>query len=582
MLPDSFLEELRYRSDIESAVGGYVQLKRRGKNLTGLCPFHNEKTPSFTVYPESQSFYCFGCGIGGDVITFVRNIENLDYMEAVRLLAERAGIALPEQDMDDRAARQKTRILEINRETARFFHDRLHTSEGQKGLDYLHDRGLSDRTIRHFGLGWAPDQWGKLTDHLTAMGYRREDMVAAAVSVNGKNNSCYDMFRGRVMFPIIDLRGSVIGFGGRTLGDRGPKYLNTPDTQVFKKSRNLFALNFAKASKRGELILCEGYMDVIALHKSGFDNAVATLGTSLTDAQARIISQYASEVVIAYDSDEAGQKASTRAINIFSSTGLRVKMLTLNGAKDPDEYIKKFGAGRFDMLLTDSSDATEYSITRIRQKHDTDTPQGKVAFLREIVGLLCDIKNPIEREVYAAKISAEVGINRDALLLEVKQGISRRIQSRQKQEDRQLRAFDPTPQATTIRPDFDRIKNLTSSVAQEKILALLILHPDCYKEVGGRLSPEHFGEKYRHIFEVICRRIEQSAGLNFTTLSEELSGGEMSILVGLTTPGEASVLSPDLTTDYVEAILAQHDTVSDEQVGNMDKEQWLNLFKHKA
>ncbi len=581
MLPDSFLEELRYRSDIETVVGGYLQLKRKGKNLTGLCPFHSEKTPSFTVYPESQSFYCFGCGAGGDVITFVRRIENLDYMETIRLLAQRAGVSLPEDSMDDRTARQKTRILEINRETARFFHDQLHKPRGEGGLKYLHERGLTDRTIRKFGLGWVPSGWQNLTDHLISKGYSRDDIVAAAVAVNGKRG-LYDMFRERVMFPIIDLRGSVIGFGGRIMGDGGPKYLNSPDTMVFKKSRNLFALNFAKASKRKQLILCEGYMDVIALHQAGFDNAVATLGTSLTEEQARIISQYATEVVIAYDSDSAGQTAATRAINIFSATGLRVRILTLNGAKDPDEYIKKFGSARFEMLLEGSSDATEYNIGRIRQRHDTQTSQGKVAFLREVVTLLCELKNPLELEVYAAKISSEIGVNKQALILEVEQTAKRRRENSRRKEDRELRAFVPNPQAAGKRHDPERHQKLTSSVSQEKLLALLLHHPDCYKEVRQRLGAEHFSEKYRHIFEVICQKFEQEAAVNFTTMSQQLEPSEIDLLAGLTTPQQLAVLFPELVGDYVQSILDQHQNISPQQMGEMSVEEWSEIFKKKA
>ena len=309
MLSESFISELKARNDIEEVISSYVNVKRRGRNLVGLCPFHSEKTPSFTVYPDSQSFYCFGCGAGGDVVTFVKKIENLDYIEAVKSLAQRAGLAMPEDGYDDSYAKLKTRVLEINRETARFYHQCLISPVGKKALEYLRGRGLSDNTIRRFGLGFAPESWDAVIKHLRGKGFTFDEMAAAAVAVKSARGSYYDQFRGRVIFPIIDIRGNVIAFGGRLMDGQGPKYLNSPDTPVFKKSRNLFALNYAKSSKESALILAEGYMDVVALHQAGFTNAVATLGTALTAEQARMISQYAAEVVIAYDSDGAGQKA---------------------------------------------------------------------------------------------------------------------------------------------------------------------------------------------------------------------------------------------------------------------------------
>ncbi|MEG1849295.1 MAG: DNA primase, partial [Oscillospiraceae bacterium] len=350
MIPESFIEELKYRSDIEQIISPYVQLKRAGRHLTGLCPFHSEKTPSFVVYPENQSFYCFGCGAGGDVVTFVRKSENLEYLEALRFLAQKAGMTLPEDAENDEAGRMRLRILECNRESARFFHAALISPAGEPGLAYLRRRQLSDTTIRRFGLGWAPDSWGSLHEHLLKKGFTEAEMLAAAVTRGGTRGS-YDSFRGRVIFPIIDLRGAVIGFGGRILGDGQPKYLNSPDTMVFKKSRNLFALNVAKATKEPRLLLTEGYMDAIAVHQAGFDNAVATLGTALTQEQARLMAQYTGEVVIAYDSDGAGQKATVRANELLAQTGIKVRVLSMTGAKDPDEFIKANGALRFKQLV---------------------------------------------------------------------------------------------------------------------------------------------------------------------------------------------------------------------------------------
>ena len=581
MLPDSFIEELRYRSDIETVVGSYVRLKRRGKNLLGLCPFHNEKTPSFTVYPENQSFYCFGCGVGGDVITFVRRAENLDYIEAIKLLADRAGMKLPEDGVDDRTARLKTRILELNRESARFFHSQLSTPAGRRGLDYLRARGLSDSTIRRFGLGYAPEGWDNLRNFLSAKGFTKEEMLAAAVVAQGRNNSTYDLFRGRVMFPIIDLRGSVIGFGGRTMDEKGPKYLNSPDTPVFKKSRNLFALNLAKATKRTQLILCEGYMDVIAVHQGGFDNAVATLGTSLTAEQARIISQYTNEVVVAYDSDGAGQAAAKRAINIFDSTGVAVKVLSITGAKDPDEYLKKFGPERFEMLLSGSTGATDYNINRIKQKYDMDSAEGRVAFLKEFTTLLADIRNPIEREVYAAREAASTGINKQAVLAEVEAKIKRRQRAQEKKEDRDLRPYTPGPPGAG-RQDPDRLRYPGYAIAEEKLLGLLFKYPDSYPKTAEKLPPSKFVTAFnRRLYEAVSAKLAQHGQVNLSMLAGELSDEEMNRLVWITSPQQTESISQSGWQDYVDTILSFGEKRTSEEIREMPKDEWAKIFKNK-
>ncbi len=343
MLPELFIQQLKQSCDMERIVSGYLPLKKKGRYLVGLCPFHSEKSPSFYVYPQNQSFYCFGCGAGGDVITFIRRIENLEYMEAVKLLADRCGLELPmDSDQSDARSMLKKRVLEINRESARFFHSCLMSEQGRQAYEYLISRGRDRKTIRHFGLGYAPAGWDGLLNHLRAKGFSDNDMLEANVVTKGKYGP-HDRFSNRVIFPIIDLRGNVVACGGRALDDKGAKYLNSSDTPVFKKSKTLFALNFAKTSKRPGLILAEGYMDVIAIHQAGFDNAVATLGTALTEEQARLISQYAERVVLAYDSDGPGQAATKRAMNIFDEVGVKVSVLSMTGAKDPDEFIKKYG-----------------------------------------------------------------------------------------------------------------------------------------------------------------------------------------------------------------------------------------------
>ncbi|MEG1427818.1 MAG: DNA primase, partial [Oscillospiraceae bacterium] len=400
-LPDYFLNELKSRVDIADIVSSYVNLKRRGKNLVGLCPFHNEKTPSFNLYPDNGSFYCFGCGTGGDVITFIRKIENLDYIEAVKLLAGKAGLQMPEDNIDDSMSKLRTRVLEINRETAKFFHTALYSPEGKPGLDYFVNRGMTPQLIKHFGLGYSPGSRYALVNHLSQLGYTKDELVQANVAFLSKNGNLVDRFFARVMFPIIDLRGNVVAFGGRILTDDKPKYINTSDTPVYHKSSGLFAMNFAKKSGE-QLILAEGYMDVISLHGAGFTGAVASLGTSLTPEQARIISRYAKEIVICYDSDAAGQKAAQRAIPILRNAGLLVRILTVPGNKDPDEFIRsggRDGPTKFKMLLNACGNDVEYRLEKLKQTYDITTPDGKVQYLTSAAALLSTLENAIERDV---------------------------------------------------------------------------------------------------------------------------------------------------------------------------------------
>ncbi|MEG2720369.1 MAG: DNA primase, partial [Oscillospiraceae bacterium] len=422
-LSDDFLSEIRMRADVENIISSYVTLKRKGKILSGLCPFHNEKTPSFTVYPETQSYYCFGCGAGGDVITFIRDIENLDYIEAAKFLADRVGLALPQDNFDNGLSKKRTLIYEANREVARFFNAQLYEKNGRDAIEYFYNRKLSDSTIRKFGLGYAPDTWDSLLKHMKDKGFSEQLLYEAnliRLSVKNEKKHYYDSFKNRVMFPIVDLRGNVVAFGGRVLDDTKPKYLNTNDTLVYKKGNELFALNIAKKTKAESIILCEGYMDVIALHQAGFNNAVAGLGTALTEEQAHLLSRYTSEVVICYDSDEAGQKAAKKAISIFSKTTLRIKVIQMQGGKDPDDIIKKFGAERFKNLIDGASNDIEYKLLREREKFDVNVSDGKLNFLKAAAIVLSELKSPLEIEIYANKLSSELGVNKDAILAQVK------------------------------------------------------------------------------------------------------------------------------------------------------------------
>ena len=386
MINDAIIEEIKYRNDIVDVISSYVTLKRAGSNMLGLCPFHSEKTPSFTVFPQTRNFYCFGCGAGGDVITFIMKYENLDYISAVEFLAKRVGIAIPESPREDKPLMKRQRMYDMNREAAKFFRKCLvDPAVGKSAMDYLQSRKLSASVITHFGLGYAPLDYGMLRSYLNSKGYTDEELTLGFLCAK-KNNRTFDYFRGRVIFPIIDLTGNVIAFGGRVLDDSLPKYLNTSDTPAFKKSRNLFALNFAKNFCKDELILCEGYMDVIALHAAGFENAVATLGTAITPDQARLISRYTKKVIISYDSDSAGQKAANKAMKLLTEVGLDVRVLVIPDAKDPDEYIKKFGKDKFKLVISNSKSQFEYKYNNVVSKYKNKIDVSPSPFCRISMG----------------------------------------------------------------------------------------------------------------------------------------------------------------------------------------------------
>lgn len=527
-LSDSFLEQLRANTDIESVISPYVNLRRRGKNLVGLCPFHNEKTPSFTVYPENGSFYCFGCGVGGDVITFVRRMENLDYMEAVKQLADRAGMALPEDGYDDTLAKKRTAVLAANRAAAKFFHSQLFTDRGRHALNYFLDRGLTMETIRHFGLGFAPDDWRALKNHLNEQGF--DDILLESANLlrrsdkNGKV-SYYDNFRNRVMFPIIDPRGNVIAFGGRVLDDSKPKYINTSDTLVYKKSNGVFALNFAKNGNDGKLIIAEGYMDVIALHQAGFTNAVACLGTALTKEQANLLSRYADEIILSYDADEAGQKATARALGIFGTTGMEIKVLRLTGGKDPDEIIKKYGAQRFRDIINGAANDTEYRLLRARQGIDLSTDDGKVKYLSAATEVLAGIPSPVEVDVYASRLANELGVDKLAIESQVKykrEGLRKRRMAQREQDQKRLLINGQN----TKNPE--RSQHLRAAKAEETLIASLMRNPDFYNKLRDELSADYFVTALnRRIFSVILSRLGEGGNTEPYFLSSEFTPDEM-------------------------------------------------------
>ena len=557
-LPDSFLQELKARSDLVEIASSYVNLKRSGKNMVGLCPFHSEKSPSFNIYPDNGSFYCFGCGVGGDVITFVRRIENLDYMEAVRFLAQRAGLTVPENQADDGMAKLRTRILAINRETARFYYGMLISEAGEAGRSYFSKRALTSETIRHFGLGYSPPGRFALVDFLERKGFTQQEMVLANVAFQSRSGRAVDRFFGRVMFPIIDLRGNVVAFGGRTLGDDKPKYLNTSDTPVFNKGDMLFALNFAKNHNREKLILCEGYMDVISMHQAGFTNAVATLGTALTPSQARLMSRYAKEVVVSYDSDGPGQKAASRAIPLLRSAGLLVRVLTIEGGKDPDEYIKTYGPLRFKQMLEACGNDVEYRLGKAKTGCNLQTAEGRVAYLRAAVQVLAALDNKVEREVYAGKVAAETGIETATLLSQAESGSKKLERSRRKQEFREIRR-QSAGYRDSVNPE--KAEHLRAATAEEAVIAYLMKNPGSAERLAAALPPEKFITEFnRRVYTGIMGRMKEEKSVSLTDLSAEMSPDEIAYLAGILARHDGVSAEEQDAREYVDVILQENES----------------------
>ena len=568
--PDSFLQELKLRSDITEIASSYVNLKRHGRNMVGLCPFHGEKTPSFNIYTENGSFYCFGCGAGGDVITFIMKIENLDYVEAVKFLAQRAGMEMPENTYDDSLSKLRMRIYEANREAARFFHATLLSQRGQSGLNYLRGRALSDRTIRHFGLGFADDDWNSLCNHLKNKGFSEYEIYSANLAFKRKNgNGIYDRFVNRVMFPIIDLRGNVIAFGGRIMTDEKPKYLNTSDTPVFKKSENLFSLNNAKSSGTRTLILCEGYMDVIALNQAGFTNAVATLGTALTNEQAVLMKRYADEVIICYDADGAGQKATARAIEILRNAGLPIKILTVPSGKDPDEFIRskgENGPAAFKLLIDKCGNDVEYRLMKLRENYNLTTTDGKVAFLNEAVKIVATIESPIERDVFASKLCTELEIDKNAFLEQISKVKRRDRRENIKKETRQIQA-ELNGQSDKI--NREHYKKPRSSSAEEALLVYLINNPDYANSISERVTPDKFSNSLiKRYYEYVLSKIK-SGYEPLTSVSSDFNSDEVSYLYKLISTTIPAASTKEAVEEYINVINEESNKLTSDKLADM-------------
>jgi DNA primase len=507
-IPDSFIEELVARTDLSEVVSSYVKFaKRSGANEIALCPFHSEKTPSFSVNRDKQVYYCFGCGRGGGVVNFIMDIENLSFRDAIEFLARRAGMTVPEADGRE-SSETRRRMLDLNRDAARFYYDALTSKLGKAAAGYMRSRGITPRMARVFGLGAAPDSWDALLTAMKEKGYPEEELIVAGLARRGKNGSAHDYFRDRLMFPVIDVRGNVIGFSGRALGNGEPKYLNSPDTRVFSKSRNLFALNLAKKSKAGILLLTEGNIDVVSLHGAGVDCAVASLGTSLTGEQSRLMTRYTDKVVICYDSDDAGEKATTRAVSILESTGLNVRVLRLSGAKDPDEYIQKYGADSFLNLLDKSENHMEYRLRGILEDVNIETDEGRVAYLSRAAEALADIASAPEREVFGRTVAKSAGVSYEAVETEVKK--LRAVRARK--EKAKLRRAEERPDAT-VQPDDRslRYENEYSAVAEEGVLRCLFSDPETFQAArDADLKPEEFTSSF--LARVYAKLLERDRG----------------------------------------------------------------------
>ena len=572
-LSDDFISEVKYRNDLGELAASYMQLKRRGRNLVGLCPFHGEKTPSFNIYTEDGHFYCFGCGAGGDVISFVMKIENLDYIEAVRFLAQRAGLSMPEDDYDDSMSRLRSRIYEANREAARFFYSKLNSPEGAAAMEYLKGRELADSTIRHFGLGFAPDSRFALGDHLRSKGFTKAELTAANLVFDARSgNGTVDRFYNRVMFPIIDVRGNVIAFGGRVMSDQKPKYLNTSDTLVFNKSNNLFSLNNAKNSKSRSLILCEGYMDVIALNQAGFTQAVATLGTALTSEQAALMKRYCDEVIICYDADEAGQKATARAIDILRRAGLTVRVLTVPDGKDPDEFLRRFGDKgheAFNNLLSGSGNDLDYRLSKLRSGFDMSSSQGKLSYLNEGVKLLAALDNPLERDIYASRLADESGVNKASILEQINRAVRSKNHSRRREEYKRLQK-NISARDDRINPQ--HASHLRAVTAEENLLAFLVNNPDKLGYVEQRIKPDDFVTDFdRKLFEYFSLRIKEGKD-PMTKASADFTGDEMSRIVRIVKSYNKSAATLEALGEYIEIIKEEKSRPSEQDIRSFSAE----------
>ena len=567
-IPHSVIEEIKYKSDIESVISSYISLKRRGKNLIGLCPFHGEKTPSFTVYPESASFYCFGCKAGGDVFTFIKLIENIDYIDSVKLLAERAGVAVREDDSDDALHKLRNTIYEINREAARYYHSYMMSPEGEVCRNYYVSRGLTPQTIKKFGLGAAPDKWDGLLKHLTAKGFSTQDIYLANLASKSSKGTYFDRFRNRAMFPIINVRGNVVGFSGRRLSENKneAKYVNTSDTQVYKKSQNLFGINLAKNYCSDSLILVEGNVDVISLHQAGFMNVVAPLGTAFTEEQAQILSRYTNEVIICFDSDEAGQKAVEKAITLLGKTGVAIKILMLPMGKDPDEFLKSHKPSDFQKLIDSAVPATEYKLLKAADTVDVNSDESRLKYLNNAAEILAATDDSITVDFYISKLSKNFGVSKTAIQSKITQIRKKKSATAQKREFSQI--VSPTNYRNDINPE--KYGNERAAKAEERLLSVLFKHPDLIDVVKDNLPCDKMITSLnKRILMAIMEQLSMSQSFDISLLGSEFTDAEIGYISMHINSGFSSDKPKTVLNDCIKVILEEKmltksdDTVDD-------------------
>ena len=564
-IPDAFLDELVERSDIVDVVSQYVQLTKKGGNLFGLCPFHNEKTPSFSVSPDKQIYHCFGCGKGGGVVSFIMSIENLSFPDAVRFLAEKNGMTVPEESTDQEIPRQRKRMLELNREAARWFYACLNGPGGAKAAAYLDKRGITRKTANRFGLGAAPEGWDNLLKAMREKGFTQDELLAAGLVTAGQRRkesgtrSVYDKFRDRLIFPVIDIRGEVLGFSGRALNDdQDPKYLNSPETLVFSKRRTLFGMNLAKNTKRSSILLVEGNIDVVTLHQAGFDNAVATMGTALTTEQTRLISRYAKEIVICYDNDPPGKKATERALDLLKNSEFTVRVLKLpdrivdgKAVKiDADDFIRLRGSDAFEQLLSGSGGGMEFRLGELRDKYDLTDDMQRLEYLRAVCTMLAEIASPVEREVWCSRAAAGCGVTADALKQEVERQRKRNLKNSRKQYERSLTrpTRNAQPQEKKLRYD-----DIRSAVAEEGVIRLLLLDPGMIQECS--LEAEEFTSPVlRRLYEDLRRRQKEGRSVTPSALAAGMEEGEAALLTELLNKPESGGQARETLRDYTDVI----------------------------
>ena len=577
MIPHEYIEELTRRTDIVELVGSYVQLKRKGRLYGGLCPFHSEKTPSFYVYPDTQSFYCFGCQAAGDAISFVKKINNISSGEAIKMLASRAG--MPEPQEDDKTGRLRSRVLSMNKEAARFFHACLNSTveEARQARAYWRRRGLDDKTIVRFGLGYAPNDGQALYQYLRDKGYNQQELDASGLFKRSQSGRIYCLFWKRVMTPIFDLRGNIIAFGGRVMDDSKPKYVNSPETLVYHKSETVFAMQIAKRSASRRFVLCEGYMDVISMQQAGIDTAVCACGTALTPDQVKLISQYADEVILSYDSDEAGQKATERSLGIMANTPMKVSVLSYQGAKDPDEFIKKYGRERFEMLLNGTANPTEFQLKKAKAKYDLRSDDGRLSYIREAIDILTERGvSPTARDVYAGRLADETGVSKQAIVSQM-QGAVRTAERRNYRKEQ--RDLSKEGIAADIRVPYTSggESALGAASAARQLAAALLQKPEEVPYVRSRLDMEMvLDPEMKTVLNAIFRCVDEQLPLNLTTLQQMLDDKAF----GQIALAQAQNHGTPLQRQDIDMYLDRMQTAkpASEKVKQMDADQFANFF----